>query len=185
MDHLTELEYIRRIIDGETRLFASFLQNYGDPVYKMILRIVGSPEISEELTQDVFMKAYSKLGSFKGDSRFSTWLYRIAYNTAVSEARKKKLFFPVVSENEMNRIADDTVEKFFDSDSGEEQLQMLEQALKLLPPDELILLDLYYTEDRPVAEIGEILGLSEANVKIRLYRVRKKLFLLVKSTGNE
>ncbi|MFZ5941778.1 MAG: RNA polymerase sigma factor [Bacteroidota bacterium] len=185
MDHTTELEYIRQILDGETRLFAYFLREYGDPVYRLIRKIVESPEESEELTQDVFMRAFKKLSSFKADSRFSTWLYRIAYNVAVSKVRVKKVVYPAVSEEAMSRIPDDESDRLLEGDGHEEQLARLERAVGELPEEERLLLHLYYLEERSVAEIGTIMDLGESNVKIRLHRTRKKLAVMIKYREDE
>jgi len=185
MDHQAEMDYIRQILDGETRLYAYFLEQYGDPVYAMIRRIVDSTEESEELTQDVFVKAFNHLSSFGGKSRFSTWLFRIAYNTAISRVRKKNNFFPAVSEQALSRIADEELDAFLEDDQNEQRLRGLEKAINSLPPDEKALLDLYYKNEKPLREIALILGQSEANIKIRLFRLRKKLYLLVKNEGDE
>lgn len=81
-----EQELIRRIAGGETRLCARLVDRYGRAVYTLAARIAGCTEDAEELTQDIFLKAFSSLDRFGGRSSFSTWLYRIAYNTAVSHA---------------------------------------------------------------------------------------------------
>ncbi len=185
MDHNTEREYIRRILDGETRLFSCFLSEYGDQVYRLIRTITSSPEESEELTQDVFVKAYSKLSTFSGKSRFSTWLYRIAYNTAISRTRKKKPERFTVDEKALERLSGEEVDRLLEGDDNEERLLKLESAVAALAPDERLLLDLYYTEDRSVQELSGITGLSPSNVKIKLHRIRKKLYVMVKSEGHE
>lgn len=85
-----ETQYIARILDGDTECFSAFLDRYSRPLYVLIVQIVGCSEDAEELVQDVFLKAFRCLGSYRGECRFSTWLYRIAYTTAVSATRKKK-----------------------------------------------------------------------------------------------
>ncbi len=85
-----EQELIRRIAGGETRLCARLVDRYGRAVYTLAARIAGCTEDAEELTQDIFLKAFSSLDRFGGRSSFSTWLYRIAYNTAVSHARRTR-----------------------------------------------------------------------------------------------
>ena len=84
-----ELPIILRIVGGKTEEFAYFLNAYGQQVFTLIARMVGSEEDAQELTQDTFLKAYQHLDSFNGGSSFSTWIYRIAYNTALSALRKK------------------------------------------------------------------------------------------------
>lgn len=88
MNH-EELHIITSILSGRTEQFAYFLDTYGPQVFHLIVRMVGSPEDAEELTQDCFMKAFTHLSSFHGNSSFSTWIYRIAYNEATSALRKK------------------------------------------------------------------------------------------------
>ena len=85
-----ELHIITQILAGKTGEFAYFLDTYGTQVFSLIVRMVGSEEDAEELTQDTFMKAFEHLSSFNGNSSFSTWIYRIAYNTALSALRKKQ-----------------------------------------------------------------------------------------------
>lgn len=88
MQQQEELELIRRIVNGETDLYAILARRYGRVVYTLVSRIVGCAEDAEELAQDVFLKAFRNLHRFNGRSSFPTWLFRIAYNTAVSETRR-------------------------------------------------------------------------------------------------
>ena len=81
---------ITRILAGKTEEYAYFLDTYGQPVFSLIVRMVNSEEDAEELTQDTFMKAFEHLSSFNGKSSFSTWIYRIAYNTALSFSVKNR-----------------------------------------------------------------------------------------------
>ena len=85
-----ELNIITRILSGKTDEFTYFLDTYGQQVYSLIVRIVRSEVDPEELTQDTFIKCFENLSSFNAKSSFSTWLYRIAYNTAISFTRKKR-----------------------------------------------------------------------------------------------
>lgn len=84
MENKDEQIIIKRILEGETAIFSHFVEQYSHSVYSMIVRIVQSREDAEELSQDAFLKAFSKLETFKGDCSFSTWLFRIAYNTGIS-----------------------------------------------------------------------------------------------------
>ena len=88
-----ETQYIARILNGDTEAFSVFLDRYSRPLYVLIVQIVGCPEDAEELVQDVFLKAFRCLDSYKGECRFSTWLYRIAYNAAVSTTVKRNRNF--------------------------------------------------------------------------------------------
>lgn len=152
---------------------------YGQQVFTLVVRIVNSEEDAEEVTQDVFMKAYMNLSSFNGISSFSTWLYRIAYNTAISYTRKRKNEEYVVDDKVWNTISDTEVDDAL-SDESEAQIELLMNALQKLPPEDRALITLYYEEEKSVKEISSIFNLSESNVKVRLFRLRKKLYIEAK-----
>jgi len=182
MDNQEEINYIKRILDaGETNLFSYFLNRYSNSIYSLILRIVPTKEDAEELTQDTFLKAYRKLDTFKGDCSFSTWLFRIGYNTAISFVRKRKIIFPVIDENLLANVPDEAVETIFDKDDDESMLQRLEVAIEKLNAEEKALITLFYMEEKPVAELAIVLELNPENVKVKLFRVRKKLYVLMNS----
>lgn len=184
MNNQDEISYIRRILEGETNLFSYFVNAYGNSIYSLIVRIVQTNEDAEELTQDSFLKAFRKLDSFKGDCSFSTWLFRIAYNTAISATRKRKIVFPTVDEAMMESVPDEALETFFEGDENEIRLQKLEEAITKLNVEEKTLITLFYTEDKSVAELARVLDLTPENVKVKLHRVRKKLYVLM-TKGNE
>jgi RNA polymerase sigma-70 factor (ECF subfamily) len=185
MDNRDEVQIIQRILEGDTNRFSFLLNRYSGNIYSLIARIIPSKEDAEELTQDTFLKAFKKLDTFKGDCSFSTWLFRIAYNTAVSATRKAKIEFPAIDETMLDRVSDDAAKAVFDEDENEELLQKLEVALARLNVEEKMLITLYYSEDRSVAEIASIMDLSGDNVKIKLYRIRKKLYLLINANQSE
>ena len=165
--------YIERVQAGDTGCFACLLDRYSRPVHSLILKMVHSKEDAEELAQDVFMKVFRNLSSFKGDCSFSTWIYRIAYNTAISELRRKRQEFVAnVSEEEVSEMLGRT--------STTEQLDKLEAALEQLPPDERALILLFYMKEKTVDELTVITGLGASNIKVKLHRIRKKLFVLIK-----
>ena len=184
MNHQDEINYIERILAGETNLYSHFVNSYSNSIYSLIVRIVLTNEDAEELTQDSFLKAFKKLDTFKGDCSFSTWLFRIAYNTAISATRKRKMEFPMVDEAMMESVPDEAIETFFDQDENEIKLQKLEEAIAKLNVEEKTLITLFYTEDKSVAELTKVLDLSNDNVKVKLHRVRKKLYVLM-TIGNE
>ena len=184
MNNQDELNYIERILAGETNLYSHFVNSYSNSIYSLIVRIVLTNEDAEELTQDSFLKAFKKLDTFKGDCSFSTWLFRIAYNTAISATRKRKMEFPMVDEAMMESVPDEAIETFFEGDENEIRLQKLEEAITKLNVEEKTLITLFYTEDKSVAELARVLDLTPENVKVKLHRVRKKLYVLM-TKGNE
>lgn len=173
-----ESHIITRILAGHTEEYAYFLDTYGQTVFTLIVRLVGTEADAEELTQDTFLKAFEHLGSFYGKSSFSTWVYRIAYNTALSFLRKKPVETCAGDDAFWNRIAETRIEEETDNE-GEIRLEQLKQALTQLSAEERALVTLFYEEERPIQEIGEILNLKANHVKVKLHRLRKKLYLLM------
>ena len=174
-----ELHIITSILAGNTERFSYFLDTYGQRIFTLIVRMVGSPEDAEELTQDTFMKAFRHLSDFNGKSSFSTWLYRIAYNTALSSLRKQPNEVLSVDDRLWNNLTENEIDRALDEED-EERIEQLQRALEKLTPDERALVTLFYEEDRPIAEICHILNQTEGNIKVKLYRIRKKLYILIK-----
>ena len=173
-----EAHIIREVLNGKTSRFELFLDRYGQQVFTLIVRIVGSPEDAEELTQDTFLKAFQHLSSFKQGSSFSTWIYRIAYNTAISATRKKKQEMPVMDDALLANISDQQVDDTL-NDESEEQIARLNRAMEKLEADERAIITLFYMEEKPIGEMALILGMTESNTKVKLNRIRKKLYVLI------
>jgi RNA polymerase sigma-70 factor (ECF subfamily) len=149
-------------------------------VFVLVDRIVSCQEDAEELTQDVFLKAFQQLSSFKAESSFSTWIYRIATNLAISAVRKKRNDVLRLDDSVFANLSDTQVDEALEDDS-EEQMERLQQAMNQLEADERALITLYYLEEKPLAEVAFILGLTEGNAKVKLHRIRKKLYVLIKN----
>ena len=156
-----ETHIIHRILKGETSLYEYFLGKYSQQVFILIIRIVENQEDAEELTQDTFLKAFEHLSSFKAESSFSTWIYRIAYNTAISATRKRKQELIVMDSAMLMNISDQQID------------------IKKLDAEERTLISLFYNEEKTIGEIALILGLTESNAKVKLHRIRKKLYILI------
>jgi len=175
---MSDNDYIRRILAGETDCFAPLTGKYSKQVFSLIFRIVGNREDAEELTQDAFLKVYKSLKSFRGDSSFSTWLYRIAYNIAISAERKQKNAFIHLDEAVIPDMEDE--ESDFDADTTDETLtDRLRRALEQLAPDDRAMITLFYMHNKSMQEIAVITGLTETNVKTRIFRLRKRLKILI------
>ena len=129
MELYTDTYYIQRIQAGDTACFACLLDKYSRPVHSLILKVVRNREDAEELAQDVFMKVFKHLSSFKGECSFSTWIYRIAYNTAISETRKKRHEFLAIEESVINNVSEQEVAEALDRTDSSDQIQMLDLSL--------------------------------------------------------
>ena len=175
-----EAHIIKEILSGKTEHYEYVLDCYSQQVFVLVDRIVSCQEEAEELTQDVFLKAFQQLSSFKAESSFSTWIYRIATNTALSAIRKRKNEVIRLDDSVFANLSDTQVDEALEDDS-EEQLQRLQRAMEQLEADERALITLYYMEEKPLAEVAFIMGLTEANVKVKLHRIRKKLYIFIKN----
>ena len=175
-----ESHIIKEILNGKTEQYEYFLDRYGQQVFVLVDRIVSCQEDAEELTQDVFLKAFQQLSSFKAESSFSTWIYRIATNIAISAVRKKRNDVLRLDDSVFANLSDTQVDAALE-DESEEQMERLQQAMNQLEADERALITLYYLEEKPLAEVAFILGLTEGNAKVKLHRIRKKLYVLIKN----
>ena len=185
MQQQEELELIRRIVNGETDLYAILARRYGRVVYTLVSRIVGCAEDAEELAQDVFLKAFRNLHRFNGRSSFPTWLFRIAYNTAISSVRKKRYEFLAIEETTLENVSEEEITNLFGQTESTEQVQRLEVALEQLLPDERALILLFYWKEKTIEELVSITGLTASNIKVKLHRIRKKLFVLLNEMDHE
>jgi RNA polymerase sigma-70 factor (ECF subfamily) len=177
MSLLPDTYYIEKIQAGETECFAVLLERYSQTVYSLVVKIVGNREDAEELTQDVFLKVFRSLSSFQGNSLFSTWLFRISYNVAISATRGKKQEWLTIEESMPENEVSDELEQL----DREEQLLRLDKAMAQLSPDERAIISLFYLQEKPIEEIASITRLSTSNVKTKLHRIRKKMFVLMKA----
>ena len=175
-----ESHIIKEILNGKTEQYEYFLDRYGQQVFVLVGRIVSCQEDAEELTQDVFLKAFQQLSSFKAESSFSTWIYRIATNLAISAVRKKRNDVLRLDDSVFANLSDTQVDEALE-DESEEQMERLQQAMNQLEADERALITLYHLEEKPLAEVAFILGMTEGNAKVKLHRIRKKLYVLIKN----
>ncbi len=180
----SDTDIVMEVLAGDTDAFAVIVERYGDMMYNLVRRTLGDGDEARDVVQDIFIKVYGSLGKWRGGSNFSTWLYRVAYNAAVSHGRKHRRRSEQVDENRLAAVADDDAEALFRKAAEEKKFGDLERALGKLAAPERALVTLFYAEGRSVSELVEITGDSPANVKVKLHRVRKKLFILM-SDGKE
>lgn len=174
---MNDKQYVHRVLRGDRDAFRHLVDNHKDIAYSLAYRISGNPSDAEEIVQDAFVKAYTKLKSFREDAAFSTWLYRIVYNTAVSwlrdrTKRKPESGYPEKTEHSLS----DTYEEKNDLENREHAVRW---AITQLKPVDRTIVTLFYHEDQTLKEIAEVTGISENNVKIRLFRAREKMKTLL------
>ncbi|MCD6091589.1 MAG: sigma-70 family RNA polymerase sigma factor [Bacteroidales bacterium] len=169
--------YIKEVLKGNSSAYAPLVEKHKAMVYTICYKIVRKAEEAEELAQDTFLKAFDKLDKFRGEAKFSTWLYRIAYNAAISMTRKRRLEVHALDDFVISNYSEDDVREDLDAVDMEDQQKMLQTALLTLSDDDYLIINLFYLKGLPVNEISSITGLSAANVKVKLHRIRKRLYI--------
>lgn len=173
---LGDNEIISRVLKGEQNAYAELVNRYQAYVFTLVLRMVKSREDAEEVAQDVFVKAYRSLADFRGESKFSTWLYTIANTTSITFLRKKKLDVHSLDNEKVFEVADS-------KDSGlranlveqKSRVNMVNAAIAMLSPDDAEIITLFYKAEQNLEEISRILRLETNTVKVRLHRARTRL----------
>lgn len=172
--------YISKILDGETKAFAVLVDRYKDLVFTLAVRMLKNREEAEEVSQDTFFKVFKSLGKFKGDSKFSTWIYRITYNGCLDRLKKHKQEYNCIPLDDYTERQLMTLDHAVDAMEVQEQEQAIKECLLLLPKEDSFLLTLYYYEEQSLEDISNIMGITANNVKVKLYRSRKKLTSILK-----
>jgi RNA polymerase sigma-70 factor (ECF subfamily) len=174
-----EFALIERIREGETELYSYFVTNYNKDIFQLAFQLTKDHALAEDLTQDVFVKGFLKIDTFQQKSQFLTWLYRIAYNLIINELRKRKVILSHYDETTVSSEEMVEMDDFFDKKETELRYQKLDEALKTLAQDEYALIAFYYYQQKQIEEIAFITEQTVANVKVKLFRIRKKLYNLM------
>lgn len=165
--------YIKKVLDGQTEEFRYFIKQYKDLAFSVAFSVVKNEFTAAEVVQESFVKAFENLKSFKGQSKFSTWLCRIVINESFKIARKEKR---TVSETGFVTGLDYQENPvIFDELKESEQKYYINECLNRLPANECLVLRLFYLAENSIKEICEMTGCSESNVKVHLHRGRKNM----------
>ncbi len=178
MRNLTDLEIIASVNRGNQADYAIIIDRYKNKAFSLVKRMLKNEMEAEEVLQDCFLKAYNALNSFKQDAKFSTWFYRIVYNTTLSKLSAKKRKF----ENEMSSLEDHfNLESNYDFRVTEniDLSSFVNVMLEKLPSNYSSVLNLFYLNEMSCEEISEVMNISVANVKVMLHRSRNALLDLI------
>lgn len=175
-----EKQVIGKILAGDSSAFAAIVDAHEKQVYNLALRTLQNPEDAQDITQEVFLRVYSDLGSFRGDSRLSVWLYRVTYNLCIDLLRKQKRR-PTVSltleteEGEAEMEFPDT-RYLPETELERRELQSaVREALSRLSEEHRRILLMREFEDLSYTEIARLLGIQEGTVKSRIARARERV----------
>ena len=190
LTHEEEMRIIAKVLDGDTNAFEALVEDQKKVVFNLALRMLGNEEDAYDISQDAFLKAYTNLASFRGDCKFSSWLYKLTTNLCLDFIRKRNRHkvVPLVFEDdngdsEYMEIPDDT----YSPEVCTEQKQLRESVragLSKLAPQQREILVLREIGGLRYDEIGRQLNLEEGTVKSRIFRARKKLCEILSKDGN-
>jgi RNA polymerase sigma-70 factor (ECF subfamily) len=172
----SDTELIKKVLGGEKAAYADLMKRHQRFVFTLALRFAKNREDAEEIAQDCFIKAYRSLNTFRSTSKFSTWLYRIFYTTAMTFLRKKRLDIQSIDTeagllNIQNHVSD------LNADDVEHKSKMVfvNRAIDQLSPDDAAVITLFYQGEQSLEEIGQALGMEANTVKVKLHRARHRL----------
>lgn len=172
---VTDEQIIARVRGGETRPFEDLVRRYQDQVYALAARMIGRTGDAEDIAQEAFLKAFRGLGGFKGEARFSTWLYRITWNLGTDWLRRnRKAGRRDSSIEEAGEVPDSRVDVSGDLLESEQRGEV-RKALEELPEKYRTVVTLLYFQKLPCEQIAVVLGLPARTVETRLYRARRML----------
>lgn len=172
----SDSEIISQVLKGDQNSYALLVERYKSYVFTLTLRFTKSREDAEEVSQDIFIKAYRSLADFRGTAKFSTWLYTIVNTTCITFLRKRRLDVQSLDDERTFELADSQDSGFRANQVEQKSRQnMVNQAITMLNPDDAEIITLFYKNEQSLEEIGQILGLEVNTAKVRLHRARGRL----------
>ncbi len=168
------------ILEGDTQAFSILVDRYKDLVFTLALRMLKHREEAEEVSQDVFIKVYRSLHKFKGDSKLSTWIYKVTYNTCLDAIKKHKRKYLEINIDKYDCYDIADVDDFLEILDNEDRQKSIKTCIEVLQHEDSFILTLYYFEELSLEEIAKITSLKANNIKVKLYRARKRLAAIMK-----
>lgn len=179
---ISDRDIIKKVLAGDTDQYNELVLRHKDYAYSLALKIVHNPMDAEEIAHDAFIKAYRSLKSYQQKAKFTTWLYRIVFNTAVSHTRKNTIKVDDIS----NMVKQP--ESSFSSNEGlfnQDRARFIKEAMEQLTPLDASLISLFYMEQLNLEEIGQVVNLKPNAIKVKLFRARKRLAREIKKILHE
>ena len=178
-NNLTDQHLVKQVLDGDTSAFGTIIKKTEGLVAQIVFKMINNSEDRKDIAQDIYLKTFKKLSSFKFQSKLSTWIGQIAYNTCLNYLEKKKLIILPKTESEGEALSSETTNTsnnetenlIFQKDPSE----ILISEIDILPPLYKTLITLYHNEELSYEEIAQITELPEGTVKSYLFRARKSL----------
>ncbi|TKK66404.1 sigma-70 family RNA polymerase sigma factor [Ilyomonas limi] len=174
MNHTTDEIIIHKVLAGDIPAYSELVNRYSSMVFTLAYNIIINREDAEEIAQDVFIKAFTSLRSYKEQSKFATWLYRIVVNTALNKKKLRKLITADITAALTEEESADVYSLL--QYERADMKQFVQKAVNVLPDNERICITMYYLNELSVNEISELTGITIANIKVLLHRGRKRLY---------
>ncbi len=174
MKDLSDQEIIESVLKGNETDFSIIIERYKNKAFSLLKRMLKNDLDAEEVLQDCFLKAFNSLNGFKGESKFSTWFYRIVYNTALTKLSSKKRKI----ESEMSSVEDHfKLESEYGSADIEQKdlAKFIQELITKLPERYSAIISMFYLDEMSIKEISEVMQISVSNVKVMLHRSRNYL----------
>ena len=175
----SDIQLIEKIKAGDMTSFEVLVNRHKNYAFTIADRILQNEEDAEEVAHDAFVKLLTSLDKFKGESKFTTWFYRIVMNMAISRTRKKKIRTEDI-DNQPTGIATYSSFEEFGGLNVKDRNYYLNQAVGRLKEEERLLITLYYFDELDLDEIEEVTKIDKGNLKVKIFRARKKLAELLK-----
>ena len=168
----TDNSIIERILSGDKSGYRDLANRHKDYAFTVAYKIAGTREDAEEIAQDAFIQAFQALPGFNQDAKFTTWFYRIVFNSALMFKRKNRIQAEDIERSQPAQyVAADTDKNLKIS----EQRQYIQKAFNHLSPDDVTMITLFYLKEQSLEEIAQVVGISAETVKVKLCRARKRL----------
>ncbi|MCF6359428.1 MAG: sigma-70 family RNA polymerase sigma factor [Cyclobacteriaceae bacterium] len=169
-------QLIKKVKQGDTDAFRLLVENYQHLAFTVAFNIIKNKQDAEEVVQDSFVKVFSKISQFKEEAKFSSWLFKIVYNTALSRIRKKKLDVYTLEPEEYGVEHGVSLHSGWDYLVLKDQQKYIQKAMDNLSEQDKLVLTLFYLADEGLNEICKITDEKKTTVKARLHRARAKMY---------
>lgn len=188
---MEENKLVKKAVNGDNSAFEALMEEHMGIIYNIALRMAANQDDAEDMTQEIMIKIFRSLGSFKGNSKFSTWIYRVAVNTCLDELKKKKNKKHLSLDAEISGDDGESQIEIKDDSPSPEKLaeqnelrDMVASAVKLLSDEHRAVIVLRDIRGMSYSEIAEILGCSDGTVKSRISRARAQLKMILEKEYN-
>ena len=183
-DNQKDIILLSRIRTGDKLAYKELIYRHKDYAFTVAYRILNSREDAEEVAQDAFIQVFGALHSFKGESKFTTWFYRIVFNAALMQKRKNRVFTDNIETSSEAFLVNNTSDSAEDLRKNERQ-QAIQRALQNLSADDAMMITLFYLKEQSLEEIAEITQIRAETAKVKIHRARKRLAEEMKKTLKE